>query len=111
MNYNNKIFKPVSNSDNGEVTTDMRFHYKQEDNILTCSYHGEQIKHDHLIGIVDSDGRIDMRYHQINSAGKIMTGICKSTPTTIPNGKIRLLEEWQWTSGDHSKGTSVLEEV
>ncbi len=51
-----------------------------------------------------------MRYHQINDRGEIMTGFCKSTPEIMENGKIRLHEKWQWTSGDFSEGNSVLEE-
>jgi hypothetical protein len=29
----------------------------------------------------------------------------------MKNGKIRLHEKWQWTSGDGSKGESILEEI
>ena len=111
MNYHNKKFRPVSNSENGEVSSEMVFHYQQEGNILTCSYQGKSIKKGQLIGLVDSEGKIDMRYHQINLAGELMTGICHSTPEIMENGKIRLLESWQWTSGDRSKGNSILEEV
>ena len=111
INYNNKKFKSVSNSDNGEVSADMIFHYKQIGNILTCSYYGDNIIQGHLIGTVDQSGCIDMSYHQVNNAGQIMTGLCKSNPEFLGNGKIRLLEEWQWTSGDKSKGNSVLEEI
>ncbi|MGB1018325.1 MAG: hypothetical protein ACPGVH_04595 [Chitinophagales bacterium] len=111
MNYNNKKFKAVSNSENGEISKEMIFHYKQEGNILTCEYCGGEIKKGHLIGLVDENGVINMRYHQINASNKIMTGICNSKPEKMLNGKIRLLEKWQWTSGDLSKGKSVLEEV
>jgi hypothetical protein len=51
-----------------------------------------------------------MRYHQVNNAGEIMTGICKSIPEILENGKIRLHESWEWTSGDKSKGQSIIEE-
>jgi hypothetical protein len=40
-----------------------------------------------------------------------MTGVCHSKPEILKNGKIRLHETWQWTSGDQSKGKSILEEV
>lgn len=40
-----------------------------------------------------------------------MTGTCNSRPELLKNGKIRLHEEWQWTSGDKSKGKSILEEI
>ena len=111
MNYNNKKFRPVSNSDNGEVSSDMVFHYQQTKNVLTCRYKGKYILDGHLIGLVDETGNIQMSYHQINQYGELMTGICYSTPEILENGKIRLTEKWQWTSGDQSKGSSILEEV
>jgi hypothetical protein len=40
-----------------------------------------------------------------------MTGICTSTPEVLENKKIILHEKWQWTSGDMSKGESVIEEI
>lgn len=111
INYNNKQFKPVSNSDHGEVSDDMVFHYHQNNQILTCAYSGKNIVSGHLIGLVSPLGEIEMRYHQINSKGQLMTGICHSKPEIMPNGKIRLYEQWQWTSGDQSKGSSILEEL
>jgi len=111
MNYNNKKFSPVSNSENGEVSSEMIFHYQQTGNILTCDYKGSNIVSGHLIGIVDNRGNIQMRYHQVNQKGELMTGICESKPEIMENGKIRLQEEWHWTSGDKSRGKSVLEEI
>ncbi|CAL2108688.1 N-acetylglutamate synthase [Tenacibaculum sp. 190524A02b] len=111
MNYHNKKFRPLYNSGNGEVSSDMIFHYQQEKNILTCEYEGQHILKGHLIGKVSDDGVIDMRYHQINKQGELMTGTCTSTPEVGTNGKIKLYEEWQWTSGNKSKGSSVLEEI
>lgn len=110
INYNNKIFKPVTNSENGETSDDTIFHYKQNGNILTAEYSGGKIVCGHLIALVDNDGNIDMRYHQVNDKGELMTGICKSRPEILANGKIRLHESWQWTSGDNSKGESIIEE-
>ena len=111
MNYNDKKFRPVSNTPNGEISEQTIFHYKQNDNILFCEYFGESIIKGHLIGIVDKDGNIDMRYHKVNTNGQIMTGVCNSTPEILKNGKIRLHENWQWTSGDNSKGKSIIEEI
>ena len=110
INYNNKIFKPVSNTANGETSDETIFHYRQEGTILTAAYSGGKIKRGHLIGLVDELGNIDMRYHQVNEKGELMTGICQSTPEVLSTGKIRLHESWEWTSGDRSKGNSILEE-
>jgi len=111
MNYNNKKFKVVQNTDNGETSEETIFEYKQKGTILTCDYNGGQIVKGHLIGLVDKDGNIEMRYHQVNLKGELMTGTCISKPLLTSNGKIRLYEEWQWTSGDETSGKSVLEEV
>ena len=111
MNYNNKKFRPVQNSVNGETSAETIFEYQQEGNILTSAYRGGKIVTGHLIGLVAEDGAITMRYHQVNDKGELMTGKCNSTPELMENGKIRLHESWQWTSGDQSKGQSILEEV
>ena len=111
INYNNKIFKPVSNTENSETSSHTVFRYTQSDNILTATYSGGQIRSGHLIGLVNEKGEIDMRYHQVNDRNELMTGICHSVPEILATGKIRLYETWQWTSGDLSKGQSVIEEV
>lgn len=110
INYNNKQFRPISTTENGETSNETVFRYQQVGNILTSEYSGGKIIQGHLIGIVDEAGNIDMRYHQVNDKGELMTGICKSRPEVLPNGKIRLHETWEWTSGDTSKGESIIEE-
>lgn len=110
INYNDKTFVPVCNSENGETSSETVFLYKQDGNIITSDYSGGNIKKGHLIGLVDTFGNIDMRYHQINLIGELMTGRCTSKPEIMDNGKIRLHESWQWTSGNKSKGKSIIEE-
>ena len=110
INYNNKIFRPIVNSENGETSNKTIFLYKQVGNILTSEYSGGKIISGHLIGIVDKNGNIEMFYHQVNDKNEIMTGICNSKPEILENGKIRLHENWKWTSGDKSKGKSTIEE-
>lgn len=46
---------------------------------------------------------IEIRYHQVTKKDKLITG--------IENVKIRLHETWGWTSGDKSKGQSIIEEI
>lgn len=111
MNYNSKRFKPVSSSENSEVLEEVIFEYKQEGNKLSCKYSGGSILQGHLLGIVDDYGNIEIRYHQINLKEILMSGICTSKPEIMKNGKVRLREQWQWTSGDKSCGESILEEI
>ena len=48
---------------------------------------------------------------KVNDKGELMTGVCRSVPELMPEGRIRLHETWRWTSGDGSSGRSVLEEI
>ena len=110
-NYHNKIFRSASNTGNGEVDDKTIFEYRQSGNIVTAVYYGGSIISGSLIALVDTAGKLDMRYQHVNIQNQLMTGICISTPELLPNGKIRLYEKWQWTCGDMSKGESVIEEV
>ena len=111
MNYHNKQFRAIRNTANGETSEYTIFLYQQEGAILTAEYSGGKIAKGHLIGLVDADGNIEMAYHQVNQAGELMTGVCRSTPEILSNGKIRLHEKWAWTSGDCSAGESIVEEI
>lgn len=111
INYHEKFFSPISNTENGETSEATIFHYIQNGSILTATYSGGKIQTGHLIGLVDKKGNIDMRYHQVNDKGELMTGVCHSTPEILPDGKILLHETWEWTSGDYSKGKSLLKEI
>lgn len=110
INYDGRRFRAVQNTENGETSAETIFLYKQIGQVLTSQYVGGRIVSGHLIGLVDAEGRIDMCYHQVNDKGELMTGICRSIPEVLANGKVRLHETWQWTSGDRSLGTSIIEE-
>ncbi|MGG9963536.1 hypothetical protein [Ferruginibacter sp. SUN106] len=110
-NYHNRTFRSVANSSNGEVDATTVFTYQQSGIIVTATYSGGNIISGSLIALVDAKGKLDMRYQHVNTQNQLMTGICISTPEILPDGKIRLHEKWQWTSGDMSKGESVIEEM
>ncbi|MDG1806099.1 n-acetylglutamate synthase [Flavicella sp.] len=111
MNYNDKKFKAVENSQHGETSEKTVFHYKQIGTFLTATYTGGVIVKGQILGSVAKDGSIKMCYHQINSVGELRSGICESKPEILSNGKIRLHESWQWTTGGGEKGTSIVEEL
>lgn len=111
INYHNKKFKVISNSSNGELDSTTVFHYQQKDQVVFCSYSCNDIVLGQLLGTVDEKGIITMIYQQINQEKKLKTGKCISEPQLLANGKIRLLEKWEWTSADFSKGKSILEEL
>ena len=111
INYNDKYFRPVKNTANGETSGDTIFHYRQEDNIITATYSGGKIVKGQLLGVADATGKLISCYQQVNDKYELMTGKCIALPEILANGKIRLHEKWEWTSGDLSEGESVMEEV
>jgi len=110
VNINNRKFIPLYNSINGEVSQETVFHYHQENELIWAEYGGGEIIRGHLVGKVVDD-HIEFFYHHINSEHKIMTGNCISYPELLENGKIKLKEFWQWTSGDNSSGESIVIEI
>lgn len=63
MNYTDKKFRPISNTENGETSNETLFQYKQIGIIIASEYSGGKIKYGHLIGLIDHLGNIEMRYH------------------------------------------------
>lgn len=109
--YGGRLFRPLTTEGASDTDNETIFKYEQKRDLLTGTYSGGSISYGHLIGLVDEGGRIDMRYHHLTVDGELKTGICRSIPEFLDSGKIRLHESWQWTSGDKSKGTSILEEL
>ncbi|AFK03814.1 hypothetical protein Emtol_2678 [Emticicia oligotrophica DSM 17448] len=111
INYHGKTFKSVNNTPNGEVGAETIFNYQQQGNVVWAEYRGGSILKGFLIAKVVEENALDMRYEHINQYGELMTGICFSKPELLPDGRIRLHEQWQWTSGDLSSGQSIIEEI
>lgn len=111
MHYGGRLFRPVDTSDTSQTSADTIFKYEQAGNLVTAAYSGGDIRFGQIIGRVDKNGILHMRYQHMDRRGGLMTGKCKTTPERLPSGKLRLHEAWQWTCGDESKGASILEEI
>ena len=111
INYDRRVFRPVRSSDSGEAGSETLFHYSQHDDVVWATYSGGSIQRGQLLAIAAPNGDLEMRYHHVNTSGDLMTGICRSQPELLEDGRLRLHEEWRWTSGDLSSGTSTLEEI
>jgi hypothetical protein len=111
INYDNRRFAGVSNSETGEVSPETIFHYHQQGDIVWATYAGGSIRFGTLVATMNADGSLEMRYQHVNQGGDLCTGRCVSTPEVLPDGRYRLHESWQWTSGDLSSGHSIVEEL
>ena len=111
INYDKRVLKSVSNSATGEVSSETTFHYHQKNNLVWAEYEGGAIVFGQIVGKVLDDNSLEFCYQHLNEFGELMTGKCSSVPEVLPNGKIRLQENWEWTCKDFSKGISTLEEI
>jgi len=111
VHYDGRRFRSVENSSAGEVGPETVFDYRQEGDLVWATYRGEAVRFGTLVATADAEGRLDARYGHVNRSGELMTGECRTTPERLPDGRLRLHEEWRWTSGDRSSGTSVVEEI
>lgn len=111
VDYDGRRFRSVENSGTGEVGPETVFEYRQDGDVVGATYGGGGVRSGVLIATADEEGNLDARYAHVNASGELMTGECRSTPEALPDGRIRLHEEWRWTSGDGSSGRSVVEEI
>ena len=111
ISYDGRRFRSVENSETGEVGPETVFGYRQSGSVVSAAYEGGDVRLGTLVATVDGEGNLDARYGHVNASGRLMTGECRTTPEVLPDGRLRLHEEWRWTSGDRSSGTSVVEEI
>lgn len=111
FNFDGRRFRASENSATGEVSGATLFAYRQDGNIVWGSYEGGGVRCGQLLALMGENGELDMRYHHVNLAGALMTGVCRSVPTRLADGRYRVEEMWRWTCGDGTTGRSVLEEV
>jgi hypothetical protein len=111
INYHGRLFKVVRTSPNAETDADTRMFYSQNGDIVWATIQGGRIRFGTLVAKVDQYGSLEMRYQHVNEAGELRTGVGVTAPEQLPDGRLRLHEHWQWTSGDFSNGEAILEEV
>ena len=111
VNFDGRVFCAAQNTSNGETSAATRFEYHQNGSTVWATYSGGEVQFGTLIAKVDATGLLDMRYQHLSASGEWRSGMCWSAPELLPDGRVRLHERWQWTSGDQSHGASTLEEV
>lgn len=107
INYDKRRFRLAHESGNSNGTI---FQYFQSDNVVWATYEGGVVRYGQAIATADEAGILNLRYQHITSDGKIQTGTCISTPEVLPDGRLRLTEVYQSTSGNQSPGVSIAEE-
>ena len=111
LSYDGRRFRVVTRAANGDAGPATEFVYRQRGDVVWATYEGGRVRFGTLVAAVEEDGVLDARYAHVGADGEVRTGTCRSTPEALADGRLRLHEVWQWTSGDESSGESVVEEV
>lgn len=111
INLNNRVFKALVNSDNGEVNESTLFSYYQDKNMIWADYSGGEILKGHLLGKQVASSKFEFFYHHLNMYEEMKVGKCTSEAILADDGRVKLLEKWQWLCDDMSSGTSELIEI
>jgi len=111
INFDGRVFRSISNSDGGDVDEDTTFHYHQQVDLVWATYSGGSVRLGTLIAKLGGDGRLDMRYQHVGADGAFKSGRCQSRAELLPDGRLRLHEQWRWTDGADGEGDSVVEEI
>ncbi len=65
--------------------------------MVWARYHGGAVRLGFLVGTREGD-RLDFRYSQLNKSGETANGHCSTTVSVLPDGRLRLSEDWVWES-------------
>ncbi len=105
IDFNNKTFFLIENSDKGKVNSETRFEYKQDGNLVTADYHGGTIIYGKIIALLNGD-QLDMRYQCLTTANELKAGKAIAKITALPNGKLKLKLNWEWLGSTNETGVS-----
>lgn len=107
---NGRRFVMVSSTASA-VNTDepTEFAYEESGGVIWGRYTGDTVVHGRFVGTRDAD-RIELSYVHLLKTGERAGGRSSSRIETMPDGRLRLVEEFQF-EGDDTTHVSVCTEV
>ena len=110
INFNNKRFILIDNSENGKVNSDTIFEYKQDGNLVTADYYGGSVKYGKIIAHIQND-KLEMLYQCLTIDNQLKAGKSIAEIFLTDNQKIKLKLDWEWITGDKTSGKSEFIEI
>lgn len=109
INFNNKTFKLLANSNNGKVDSETIFKYRQEGDLVTADYQGGAIIYGKIIAQLQQD-KLQMLYNCYTTDKELKSGKAIAHISITSTGKIKLVLNWEWIE-NHKTGTSTYIEI
>ena len=105
INFNNKTFSLIENSENGKVNSETIFKYKQEGNLVTADYCGGTIRYGKIIAELKGN-TLKMLYQCLTTDNELKAGKADAEISLTENNKIKLKLNWEWLGEKKDKGVS-----
>jgi hypothetical protein len=105
LNFNNKTFSLIENSENGKVNSDTIFEYKQDGNLVTADYFGGTIRYGKIIAEL-KDNKLKMLYQCLTTENELKAGKADAEISLTENNKIKLRLNWEWLGDKKDNGIS-----
>jgi hypothetical protein len=106
MNLTGKTFRAVSNSKNGHLNTETEMRFTSDNGVVTGTYGGGTIAIGHVLAKRISESEMEMLYHGATKDGAHNAGKALATFSSDDDGHMHMHLDWQWLTGDQSKGQS-----
>jgi hypothetical protein len=106
MNLAGTTFRAVSNSKNGSLNSETEMRFTSDEDFVIGNYSGGTIVEGHVLGKRLSESTMEMLYHGATINGEVQAGRAQARFAKDANDQMRMYLEWQWLTGDQSKGQS-----
>lgn len=110
INFNNKTFRLVNNSENGTSNSETTFLYRQEGNLVTADFSGGTVRYGKIIALHEGE-QLRMVYQMITTGNELKAGQAIAQISRIPDGRIQLSLDWEWLEPGSNRGRSEYEEI
>ena len=109
MNLDGLVMYVSSSAEQGVVGSDTRLHLVQKGSRVLARYRGGAVERGCLVGRVTGASLV-FRYVQREASGELHAGRSVCELTRRDDGRVRLLEHFEWSTRDGG-GTNVFDEV
>jgi hypothetical protein len=101
----------VKTADNGVVNQDTIFFFSQKENVVSAEYQGGKILKGFLIGKLSTQNQLEFSYCQMQLDGKLDNGLSSCQLSKNDEGKLILIEHFEWKSRPGEFGTNIFQEL
>ena len=107
INYDGRRFSPSPTTPGRAAVAD----YHQREDLVWAEFAGGEVRRGSLAGTSAADGVLQFAYCMVLTSGESITGVCRSIPEVLADGRIRLTEHWERFGAGADSGISTLEEL